>query len=191
MDIKDLLSPEVMIFNLQGTSKEAVLNEMVQQLYDKNYITSVEAFREQIFNREKQGSTGLGDGIAIPHGKSRVVKAPVVLFAKNNKGIDFNSLDGEPAHLFFMIAAPEGANNTHLEALASLSRQLIHPEVVEQLKKAATPEEVQSAFETSTISEDSNVKQNIVEKDTPLIVAVTACPTGIAHTYMAEDALKI
>lgn len=191
MKITDLLATNLMIFDLQQTTKKGVLDEMIQKLYAEGYISSVSEFAEQIFDRERQTSTGLGDGIAIPHGKSNVVNQAVVLFAKSTKGVPFDSLDGQLVHLFFMIAAPEGANNTHLEALASLSRQLVHPEVIEHLSNASTPEEVQKAFSSPT---KEQVKQEEYQTDTtnkPLIVAVTACPTGIAHTYMAEDALQL
>src|SRR5690606_41311130 len=130
----------------------------------------------------------------MPHAKNKAVKEATVLFARSNSGIDYNSLDGQPAFLFFMIAAPEGANDVHLDALANLSRLLIRPDFVASLKNASTADEVQ---ELVTAAEEVEEESNTVEETTapaaeerPYVVAVTACPTGIAHTFMAEDALK-
>lgn len=192
MSINDLLSKDVMIMNLQATSKSEAIDEMVQKLYDTNVITSIDNYKKGILAREAQTSTGLGDGIAMPHAKNAAVNKAAVLFAKSEKGVDYEALDGQPVHLFFMIAAPEGANDTHLQALASLSRLLIHPEFVQQLKEVSSPEEVLALFE----KEEAALEKQATEEDTSaqesqaFIVAVTACPTGIAHTYMAEDALK-
>ncbi len=125
------------------------------------------------------------------------MKEPTVLFAKSKAGIDYDSLDGQPAHLFFMIAVPEGGNDTHLQTIAALSRLLMEPDFVNKLKDASTPDEVEALFIESTKEEEAQEKTNEAAKSTtaatdekPFVVAVTACPTGIAHTYMAEDALK-
>lgn len=137
--------------------------------------------------REEQTSTGLGDGIAMPHSKNIVVDKPAVLFAKSNKGVDYKALDGQPTDLFFMIAAPQGANDTHLAALAELSQYLLKDGFADKLRAAATPEAVIAVFD-----EASTAKEEVVAPTSgqDFIVAVTACPTGIAHTYMAEEALK-
>ena len=149
--------------------------------------------------RESQTSTGLGDGIAMPHAKNKAVVKPAVVFAKSAAGVDYASLDGQPAHLFFMIAAPEGANNVHLEVLASLSRLLINPDFTASLKKAQTPEEVQGLFAAAEAAREAKEQAEAAAKAAPVaatetkkpfVIAVTACPTGIAHTYMAEDSLK-
>ena len=200
MNIKDLLVKDVMIMDLQATDKKGAIDEMVQKMYDGGRISDIETYKEGILKREAQTSTGLGDGIAMPHAKNSAVKEATVLFAKSNKGVDYDALDGQPTYLFFMIAAPEGANDTHLQALAALSRLLIDPEFVATLKDAKTPEEVQTLFQTAEEAKEAEEKQEQAEqaakeaaiKDTnrKYIVAVTACPTGIAHTYMAEDALK-
>lgn len=194
MDIKDLLIKDAMIMDLQATTKKAAIDEMVQKMYDAGRISDIDVYKEGILNRESQTSTGLGDGIAMPHAKNSAVKEATVLFAKSKNGVDYESLDGQPTYLFFMIAAPEGANDTHLQALAALSRLLIDPDFVAKLKTAETPDQVQATFEAAEKAKEAEEKAEAEEKikDTnrQYIVAVTACPTGIAHTYMAEDALK-
>lgn len=195
MDIKDLLIKEAMIMDLQATDKKGAIDEMVQKMYDAGRISDINTYKEGILAREAQTSTGLGDGIAMPHAKNSAVKEATVLFAKSNKGVDYESLDGQPTYLFFMIAAPEGANDTHLQALAALSRLLVNPDFVSQLKQAATPDQVQQLFDSAEKAKEEEEKQEAAEEELKdfnrkYIVAVTACPTGIAHTYMAEDALK-
>ncbi|MFD2728720.1 PTS fructose transporter subunit IIABC [Enterococcus camelliae] len=197
MKINDLLVKDAMIMDLQATEKRPAIDEMVQKLYDTGRITDIAQFKEGILNREAQTSTGLGDGIAMPHAKNSAVKEATVLFAKSKNGVNYESLDGQPTYLFFMIAAPEGANDTHLQALAALSRQLINPDFVAKLKQASTPEEVQSLFAEAEKTREEEEKAEaeaetapVKDESRPYVVAVTACPTGIAHTYMAEDALK-
>ncbi|MBM7711621.1 PTS fructose transporter subunit IIABC [Enterococcus xiangfangensis] len=195
MDIKELLIKDAMIMDLQAVTKEAAIDEMVQKMYDAGRISDIDVYKEGILKREAQTSTGLGDGIAMPHAKNSSVKEATVLFAKSQKGVDYEALDGQPTYLFFMIAAPEGANDTHLQALAALSRLLIDPDFVTKLKAAETPDQVQATFEAAEkakAEEEKAEAEKSQENDTNrrYIVAVTACPTGIAHTYMAEDALK-
>ena len=195
MKIQDVLNKNVMLFDLQATDKEGVINEMVQSLVDNGVVTDFDTFKAGIMNREAQTSTGLGDGIAMPHSKNEAVKEATVLFAKSNKGVDYASLDGQPTDLFFMIAAPEGANDTHLAALAELSKYLMKPGFADKLRQASTPDQVIAAFDTEeqeAAAEEAKKAEAVKEaasSDKPLIVAVTACTTGIAHTYMAEEAL--
>ena len=195
MKIQDVLNKNVMLFDLQATDKEGVINEMVQSLVDNGVVTDFETFKTGIMNREAQTSTGLGDGIAMPHSKNEAVKEATVLFAKSNKGVDYASLDGQPTDLFFMIAAPEGANDTHLAALAELSKYLMKPGFADKLRQASTPDQVIAAFDAEeqvAAAEEAKKAEAVKEaasSDKPLIVAVTACTTGIAHTYMAEEAL--
>ena len=195
MKIQDVLNKNVMLFDLQATDKEGVINEMVQSLVDNGVVTDFEIFKAGIMNREAQTSTGLGDGIAMPHSKNEAVKEATVLFAKSNKGVDYASLDGQPTDLFFMIAAPEGANDTHLAALAELSKYLMKPGFADKLRQASTPEQVIAAYDAEeqvAAAEEAKKAEAVKEaatSDKPLIVAVTACTTGIAHTYMAEEAL--
>lgn len=197
MEIKDLMIKDAMIMDLQATDKKGAIDEMVQKMYDAGRISDIETYKQGILAREAQTSTGLGDGIAMPHAKNAAVKEATVLFAKSNKGVDYEALDGQPTFLFFMIAAPEGANDTHLQALAALSRLLIDPDFVGKLKEAGTPEEVQELFQTAeqqkeaeAVAEQEEAAQTATSSNKKFVVAVTACPTGIAHTYMAEDALK-
>ena len=200
MKINDILLKELMIMDLQGTTKEGVIDEMIAGLATNGIINDVAVYKEGIMKRESQTSTGLGDGIAMPHAKNKAVIKPAVVFAKSAAGVDYASLDGQPAHLFFMIAAPEGANNVHLEVLASLSRLLINPDFTASLKKAKTPEEVQGLFAAAEAAREAKEQAEAAAKATPVaatetkrpfVIAVTACPTGIAHTYMAEDSLKL
>lgn len=195
MKIQDVLNKNVMLFDLQATDKEGVINEMIQSLVDNGVVTDFETFKSGIMNREAQTSTGLGDGIAMPHSKNEAVKEATVLFAKSNKGVDYASLDGQPTDLFFMIAAPEGANDTHLAALAELSKYLMKPGFADKLRQASTPDQVIAAFDAeeqvaaAEEAKKAEAVKEVASSDKPLIVAVTACTTGIAHTYMAEEAL--
>ena len=195
MKIQDLLNKKVMLLDLQATTKEAAIDEMINSLVDNGVVADFDIFKAGIMAREAQTSTGLGDGIAMPHSKNAAVKEATVLFAKSNKGVDYESLDGQPTDLFFMIAAPEGANDTHLAALAELSKYLMQDGFADRLRKVTSPDEVIAAFDTGeeeAQAEEAKKAQAVKEaasSDKPLIVAVTACTTGIAHTYMAEESL--
>lgn len=191
MKIQDLLNKEVMILDLKATSKEAAIDEMISSLVAKGVVTDFETFKTGIMNREAQTTTGLGDGIAMPHSKNAAVKEATVLFAKSATGVDYESLDGQPTDLFFMIAAPDGANDTHLAALAELSKYLMKPGFADKLRSVSSPEEVIAVFDEAEAA-DKVAEEEVVAPsgDRPFIVAVTACTTGIAHTYMAEEALK-
>lgn len=195
MKIQDLLNKKVMLLDLQATTKEAAIDEMINSLVDNGVVTDFDVFKAGIMAREAQTSTGLGDGIAMPHSKNAAVKEATVLFAKSNKGVDYESLDGQPTDLFFMIAAPEGANDTHLAALAELSKYLMQDGFADRLRKVTSPDEVIAAFNTGeeeAQAEEAKKAQAVKEaasSDKPLIVAVTACTTGIAHTYVAEESL--
>lgn len=195
MKIQDLLNKKVMLLDLQATTKEAAIDEMINSLVDNGVVTDFDVFKAGIMAREAQTSTGLGDGIAMPHSKNAGVKEATVLFAKSNKGVDFESLDGQPTDLFFMIAAPEGANDIHLAALAELSKYLMQDGFADRLRQATSADEVIAAFnigEEEAQAEEAKKAQAVKEaasSDKPLIVAVTACTTGIAHTYMAEESL--
>ena len=195
MKIQDLLNKKVMLLDLQATTKEAAIDEMINSLVENGVVTDFDVFKAGIMGREAQTSTGLGDGIAMPHSKNAAVKEATVLFAKSNKGVDYESLDGQPTDLFFMIAAPEGANDTHLAALAELSKYLMQDGFADRLRKVTSPDEVIVAFNTGeeeAQAEEAKKAQAVKEaasSDKPLIVAVTACTTGIAHTYMAEESL--
>lgn len=186
MKIQDLLKKDLMLLDLQATSKEAAIDEMISCLVSKNVVSDFDTFKKGIMARESQTSTGLGDGIAMPHSKNAAVREASVLFAKSNSGVDYESLDGQPTDLFFMIAAPDGANDTHLAALAQLSQYLLKDGFADKLRQATSADEVIAAFDAT--EEKKEEVPTSLGKD--FIVAVTACTTGIAHTYMAEEALK-
>ena len=190
MKIQDLLRKDVMLLDLQATEKTAVIEEMIKCLVDHGYVTDFETFKEGILAREALTSTGLGDGIAMPHSKNSAVKEATVLFAKSNKGVDYESLDGQPTDLFFMIAAPEGANDTHLAALAELSQYLMKDGFADKLRKVSSPDEVIALFDQASEKAAEPVTVAPATEGGDFLVAVTACTTGIAHTYMAQEALQ-
>lgn len=190
MKIQDLLRKDVMLMDLQATEKTAVIEEMIQSLVKHGYVTDFETFKEGILAREALTSTGLGDGIAMPHSKNAAVKEATVLFAKSNKGVDYESLDGQPTDLFFMIAAPEGANDTHLVALAELSQYLMKDGFAEKLRKVSSPDEVIALFDQASEKATEPATVAPATEGGDFLVAVTACTTGIAHTYMAQEALQ-
>ena len=190
MKIQDLLRKDVMLLDLQATEKTAVIEEMIHSLVDHGYVTDFETFKEGILAREALTSTGLGDGIAMPHSKNSAVKEATVLFAKSNKGVDYESLDGQPTDLFFMIAAPEGANDTHLAALAELSQYLMKDGFADKLRKVSSPDEVIALFDQASEKAAEPATVAPANESGDFLVAVTACTTGIAHTYMAQESLQ-
>ncbi|MEZ7605290.1 MULTISPECIES: fructose-specific PTS transporter subunit EIIC [Streptococcus] len=190
MKIQDLLRKDVMLLDLQATEKTAVIEEMIKSLVDHGYVTDFETFKEGILAREALTSTGLGEGIAMPHSKNSAVKEATVLFAKSNKGVDYESLDGQPTDLFFMIAAPEGANDTHLAALAELSQYLMKDGFADKLRKVSSPDEVIALFDQASEKAAEPATVAPANESGDFLVAVTACTTGIAHTYMAQEALQ-
>ena len=190
MKIQDLLRKDVMLLDLQATEKKAVIEEMIQSLVNHGYVTDFETFKEGILAREALTSTGLGDGIAMPHSKNAAVKEATVLFAKSNKGVDYESLDGQPTDLFFMIAAPEGANDTHLAALAELSQYLMKDGFADKLRQVTSPDQVIELFDQASEKAEEPAVVEPANEGGDFLVAVTACTTGIAHTYMAQEALQ-
>lgn len=189
MKITELLKRDTVIMNLTASNKEAVIDELVEKLSGANRLNSKTEFKEAILKRESQSTTGIGEGIAIPHAKTKAVKQPAICFGRSVSGINYESLDGQPAHLFFMIAASEGANNTHLETLSRLSTLLMDEGFRKQLLEAKDEEELLRLFDEKE-NEKEEVEVAKPEGDEPYVLAVTACPTGIAHTYMAADSLK-
>lgn len=203
MKIEDLLSPDLMIMDLKATTQEEAIKEMADLEVKQDVVNNEDEFIKSIWAREKESTTGIGDGIAMPHARNKYINRAAVLFAKSPKGIDYNSLDGQPVHLFFMITAPAGADNTHLQALAKLSSLLINPDVMNALKAATKPEEVIDIFKKAEAEKDAQDKADAEKRKAeaakeaakpaneqkPLIVGVTACINGIAHTYMAQEAL--
>ena len=207
MRITELLTKDTIAMDLSASDKNGVIDELVNQLDKAGKLSDVASFKEAIHNRESQSTTGIGEGIAIPHAKVAAVKSPAIAFGKSKEGVDYQSLDMQPAHLFFMIAAPEGGAQTHLDALAKLSGILMDENVRERLIHAESPEKVlqiiDEADDGATKEEEAEAQENESnavgatagstdsdQSDEPYVLAVTACPTGIAHTYMARDALK-
>jgi PTS system fructose-specific IIC component len=190
MKITELLKRDTVIMNLTASNKEAVIDELVEKLNGANRLNSKAEFKEAILKRELQSTTGIGEGIAIPHAKTKAVKQPSICFGRSVSGINYESLDGQPAHLFFMIAASEGANNTHLETLSRLSTLLMDEGFRKQLLEAKDEDELLRLFDEKENEKEEEVEVAKPEGDEPYVLAVTACPTGIAHTYMAADSLK-
>ena len=186
--ILSLLSKQTMIMDLQAKTKLDAINEMIDCYAKAGIVTDKDIYRQDILNREEELSTGIGEGIAMPHAQDIAVTKPAVLFARSKAGLDYAAIDHQKVHLFFMIAAPKDANEQHLHDLAALSKLLLDQDFVAKLKAAETEDEVLALFEEAENKENSS--QNTVQSsDAPYVVAVTACPTGIAHTYMAEESL--
>ncbi|MGR3765492.1 PTS fructose transporter subunit IIABC [Rossellomorea sp. NS-SX7] len=190
MRITELLREETIALDLQASSKAAVIDELVSVLEKSGNLQDAKEFKKAILNRESQSTTGIGEGIAIPHAKTAAVKSPAIVFGKSAAGIDYESLDGAPAHLFFMIAATEGANQTHLEALSRLSSMLMDEHVRKSLVEASSKQEVLEIINLHDKEEEEETDSEETSSNERKVLAVTACPTGIAHTYMAADALK-
>lgn len=192
--IGELLREDTIVLPLAASSKEEVLNELIDKLEEAGCLYDKDEMRKAIWAREAQGSTGIGEGIAIPHAKTSAVKRPSICFGLSREGIDFASLDNQKAHLFFMIAATQDASQTHLETLALLSQMLMDDAVRQELMAVETKEQVLAIIarkENELQGENESVSEKEGERvSAAKIVAVTACPTGIAHTYMAADALK-
>lgn len=147
MSISEVLRPELMKFGMEATDKKQAILELAELMWENGFIEDLQGLVDATMEREAEYSTGIGMGVGIPHAKSAVVKQPVVAFGKSNKGIEFDSFDGEPVYLVFLIAVPEKSDKEHLNILSTLSRALMHEEVRDALMRATTPEEVISAFQ--------------------------------------------
>lgn len=194
MEIRDLLKSDLMIFNLSANDKKSAIEEIADKFYEKGYVNSREDFKNGLIKREEEGSTALGESVAIPHTKNETVKEPAVLFARKVGGLDYQALDGEPTEIFFAIGAPAGANNLHVETLAELSKMLMKDGFINDLKKCESADDVYGVIEKYSekkkeVLEEKAPVGNVSEKTVKLL-AVTACPNGIAHTYMAQEALE-
>ncbi|WP_315522758.1 fructose-specific PTS transporter subunit EIIC [Fusobacterium massiliense] len=191
MEIKDLLRKELMIMDLKASTKMEAIDEMIEKLKTEGIISDADEFKKLILAREEKSSTGLGEGIAMPHAKTSVVVKPSVLFARSHKGLDYDSLDGEPVHIFFMIAASEGAHDLHIETLAKLTKMLLNDDFTKGLLTCNNSDEIYALVDkySEKPQETNEIKNEVNNDKRKKILAVTACPTGIAHTYMAESAL--
>ena len=197
MKISDLLIKDRISLDVKSTTKVDIIKELARLHEKTGVLNDYDGYVEALMAREAQSSTGIGEGIAIPHAKTKYVKKPALAMGRKPEGIDYDSLDGEPATLFFMIAAPDGANNTHIETLARLSQLLLDDDFKESLENAKTADEVLEIInkaEAEKFAEeekkDAVTAQAPADENAPYIIAATACPTGIAHTYMAAEALK-
>lgn len=133
METKDMFSKARINFDLKANSKDDVIDELIEVLYEDGKVTNKDELKKAVIKREEEFSTGIGMGIAIPHGKCSAVKEATITFGLSKKGIDYQSMDDKPAHLFFLIAVPEESSDVHLRALSEISRKLMHPEVREKL----------------------------------------------------------
>lgn len=196
MRITDLLDKKSISLNGTPTSKSEALDQMVTLMVKSGKINDEEAYKKQVYLREEESTTGIGEGIAIPHGKCDAVTKPGLAAMVVKDGVDFDSLDGEPVHLIFLIAAPNTEDNVHLDVLSKLSMLLMDEDFVSNLKNASTVEEflqiVDAADEEKPDLNDQLAAQTEqqAEESSCKILAVTSCPTGIAHTYMAAEGLE-
>lgn len=188
--LKDVITLDCINIDLKGQTKSEIIDEMVDILYNNGKLNDREEYKKEILKRESQSSTGMEEGIAIPHGKTDAVKIPTVAIGISKKGVDYESLDGKPSHLFFMIAAPANSNNSHIELLSKITTLLLEDDIREALINSKSKEEVLDILIKNAEKDNENSSLNQeTNNDSYQVLAVTACPTGIAHTYMAADAL--
>ena len=190
MRITDLLDKRSISLTAKPADKKEALDQAIELMSKSGKLADVEKYREIVYERETEGSTGIGEGIAIPHGKCDAVKAPGLAAMVIRDGVDFDSLDGEPANLLFLIAAPNTKNNVHLDVLSKLSMMLMNEEFTAALKGASTVEEFLQIIDDA--DDEKSVDERLESSSAAgyRILAVTSCPTGIAHTYMAAEALE-
>ena len=189
MKITDLLCKSSIELNANVNDKNSAIDKLVELMITNGNIINKDEYKRVVLEREKEGTTGIGEGIAIPHGKSNVVLKPGLSAIVVPNGVEFNSLDGQPAKLLFLIAAPDNKDNVHLDVLSRLSTLLMDPKFKENLLNSKSAEEFISYIDKA---EKSKVEQEPTKKEDKgyEILAITACPTGIAHTYMAAEALE-
>lgn len=186
--ITSLLKSDIINLDLKAASKSEVIDKMVDMLDAKGRLKDKKLYKEAILNREKQSSTGLEEGLAIPHAKTKAVRIPSIAFARVKEGVDYGSMDDEKSYLFFMIAAPENATDSHIETLTKLTSYFLDDDFRDALFSAKNNEDIIRLIDKKEAEEnDTEIDLDITKK---FILAVTACPVGIAHTYMAADALK-
>lgn len=187
MTLNEMINENNIILELKSTKKKDILIEMIDTIYKSNLISEedIGIFYDVINDRENINSTAIGKGIAIPHGVSSVIKKPVIVVARSKKGVHFDSIDKKPVKLFFMIALPTSFTDKHLSIISELSKLLLEDSMIEDVLRAQTAEDIRNTLLCP--------QKNIIASENdelPLIVAITACPTGIAHTYIAESELK-
>lgn len=191
MKIIDLLDDRSILLDGRVADKKAALDQMVELMDASGKLRDKETYRQGVYAREQEGSTGIGEGIAIPHCKSDAVIKPGLAAMVVKDGVEFESLDGQPAHLFFLIAAPNTEDNVHLDVLSRLSVLLMDEDFTNKLRQAASVSEFKQIIEDAEKSSENEGDASVERADSEhYIVAVTGCPTGIAHTYMAAEALE-
>ena len=194
MRITDLLDVRSISLNAAPADKSQTLDAAVSLMTRSGKINDEEAYRKQVYAREEESTTGIGEGIAIPHGKCDAVEKPGLAAMVIPGGVDFDSLDGEPVTLLFLIAAPNTEDNVHLDVLSKLSMMLMDEEFTKSLRAAKTPEEflaiIDQADEEKKSVDERLADMGEAEADQFKILAVTSCPTGIAHTYMAAEGIE-
>lgn len=190
MKIIDLLDDKSIRLNAEVHSKKEALDTLVDLMDASGKLNDIDTYRKGVYAREEEGSTGIGEGIAIPHCKSAAVNQAGLAAMVAPKGVEFDSLDGEPANLFFLIAAPDTADNVHLDVLSHLSVLLMDSDFTGKLREAETVEEFKKVIEMAENEPEEEKEQTEVDANVPYVLAVTGCPTGIAHTYMAAEALE-
>lgn len=191
MKITDLLDEKSILLNGKVDSKKAALDKMVDLMEAGGKISDIETYRKGVYAREEESTTGIGEGIAIPHCKSEAVRKPGLAAMVVQGGVDFDSLDGEPADLIFLIAAPNTKDNVHLDVLSRLSVLLMNEDFTGKLRSAKSVEEFKRIIDTAEKEADNKEDATVESNESDVfILAVTGCPTGIAHTYMAAEALE-
>ena len=190
MRIRDLLAPESIMLQGVASDKTDVLNQMVELMAKSGKIADVDTYRKGVFAREEEGTTGVGEGIAIPHCKSSAVKAPGLAAMVVPDGVEVDALDGAPVHILFLIAAPDTKDNVHLDVLSKLSTLLMDERFTQNLIHASSVDEFLAIIDRAESKKDDMVKVETKPANGFQVLAVTACPTGIAHTYMAAEALE-
>ena len=187
MKITDLLSEKAINLHGKANSKEEAIIQLVDLMVENENINDKEAYKQAVLKREEEGTTGIGEGIAIPHGKTDAVEKPGLAAMIIPDGVDFKSLDGSPARLLFLIAAPNTKDNVHLDVLSRLSTLLMDTEFRQALYDAKTPKEFLKCIDRA---ESEKLGEEKASNEQYEILAITSCPTGIAHTYMAAEALE-
>ena len=194
MRITELLDKRSIRIDGAPKSKNEALDQMVELMAKSGKINDLEAYRQEVYRREEEGTTGVGEGIAIPHGKGAFVDKPGLAAMVVKDGVDYDSLDGEPVHLIFLIAAPNTKDNVHLDVLSKLSVLLMDEDFSRALQNAKSPEEfmkiVDEADQEAPDLDEKLKADEATSEDQFRILAVTACPTGIAQTYMAAEGLE-
>lgn len=192
MKITDLLKEEGIKLNTSAKNKDDVIKQMVDLQVASGNISDKDVYTKAIYAREEESTTAMGEGIAIPHAKTQAAKRAGLAAMTVPNGVDYDAPDGEPSDLFFMIAAPDTKDNVHLEVLSRLATMLMDEDFVADLRKASTPKEFLDVVDRAESAKAEEEVQKAAKKDTELpdLLAITACPTGIAHTYMAAEALE-